>query len=458
MVTILKNETVNESERLLSTICEKTFLKLWAYPSVFRDEGKSKSGDGKEICDFLVVFQKEIIIFSDKLIKFNKDKPTDVAWKRWEKRAITESVSQLHGAQKWIREQTSRVFLDKKCTIKFPFFIDADISTFNIHLVAIANGLPDGKRLKINSMGSPRKNFEVNFNTMKPFYHIFDTKAFEIISKEMDTVDDFISYLKSRELLFIKGTPFYSCNEEDLLSEFILKKDIINSVFSEKPISKKIPCNSYKRLIKASDYKNGKILDKDSYIWDSIIDMIATHIMDDSLLFDYEMSFDEQKMTIETMARYNRLDRRALGIKIISKHRDTPPQHISSFSSPMNEHGFVYVIFPYSQFNPLDVSYDDYIKIREKILYSYCIHYSECYNADVIGLIVDNHDLNLTKHTVKTTQIIFKKSVTTLYRKKQKTTEYETSIMDEMKKQFGILSSQRMNVYAELHHQFPNKL
>ena len=90
MVTILKNETVNESERLLSTICEKTFLKLWAYPSVFRDEGKSEDGDGKEICDFLVVFQKDIIIFSDKLIKFNKDKLEEVAWKRWEKRAITE--------------------------------------------------------------------------------------------------------------------------------------------------------------------------------------------------------------------------------------------------------------------------------------------------------------------------------------------------------------------------------
>lgn len=458
MVTILKNETVNESERLLSTICEKTFLKLWAYPSVFRDEGKSEDGDGKEICDFLVVFQKEIIIFSDKLIKFNKDKLEEVAWKRWEKRAITESLNQLHGAKKWIQEQTSRIFLDKKCKIKFPFFIDTDISTFNIHLVAIANGLPDGKRLKINTMGNTRKNFEVNINTAEPFYHIFDTKAFEIISKEMDTVEDFISYLKARKSVFITGTQFYSNNEEDLLSEFILKKDIRNSVFSKSFISKKIPSNSYKRLTQASDYKNGKKLDKESYIWDSIIDMIATHIMDDSLLFDYEMSFDEKKITIETMAKFNRLDRRMHGIKIISKHRDTPPKYTSSFSSEMDEHGFVYIIFPYSKFNPLEVSYDNYIKIREKVLLSYCIHYSSHYNADIIGLIVDNHDFHLNIHTVKTTQMIFKKSVTTLYRKNTSITKDEIAIMDEMKKRFDILSSKRMNSYTELHHQFPNKI
>ena len=62
-----KSKGLTESERYLANLCEKSFLSLWSYPNVFRDQGRKEGkGDGKELCDLLVVFDRDVIIFSDK--------------------------------------------------------------------------------------------------------------------------------------------------------------------------------------------------------------------------------------------------------------------------------------------------------------------------------------------------------------------------------------------------------
>jgi hypothetical protein len=59
-----KSEGLTESERYLANLCEKSFLSLWSYPNVFRDQGRNEGkGDGKELCDLLVVFDRDVIIF-----------------------------------------------------------------------------------------------------------------------------------------------------------------------------------------------------------------------------------------------------------------------------------------------------------------------------------------------------------------------------------------------------------
>lgn len=52
---------VTESERYLKTLCDRTFLSLWSYPGVYRDQGRPGKGDGKEVCDLLVVFENHVI-------------------------------------------------------------------------------------------------------------------------------------------------------------------------------------------------------------------------------------------------------------------------------------------------------------------------------------------------------------------------------------------------------------
>lgn len=80
-------------------MCERSFLTLWSYAGVFRDQGKRASGDGKEICDLLVVFDRHVIVFSDKDIEFGSTAELTVSWSRWYRAAVVDGARQVWGAE-----------------------------------------------------------------------------------------------------------------------------------------------------------------------------------------------------------------------------------------------------------------------------------------------------------------------------------------------------------------------
>ena len=62
-----KSDGITPSERYLSKLCRRSFLGLWSYPNLHTDDGrKAEKGVGHELCDLLVVFGNNVIIFSDK--------------------------------------------------------------------------------------------------------------------------------------------------------------------------------------------------------------------------------------------------------------------------------------------------------------------------------------------------------------------------------------------------------
>jgi hypothetical protein len=78
---VRRSEGVTPSERYLKRLCDRSFLSLWSYPGVFRDQGRTNGkGDGKEVCDLLVVFENHVIIFSDKYIQFDNAADVGVGW------------------------------------------------------------------------------------------------------------------------------------------------------------------------------------------------------------------------------------------------------------------------------------------------------------------------------------------------------------------------------------------
>jgi hypothetical protein len=81
---VTRSEGVTPSEKYLKKLCDRSLLSLWSYPGIFRDQGRpSGKGDGKEVADVLVVFENNVIIFSDKHIHFEKTEKIEVAWGRW---------------------------------------------------------------------------------------------------------------------------------------------------------------------------------------------------------------------------------------------------------------------------------------------------------------------------------------------------------------------------------------
>lgn len=58
---------VNTTEKTLSDLCDLAFLKLWSFPNPYKEPGK-------ELCDVLVVFDNNIIIFLLKILNIMKIK------------------------------------------------------------------------------------------------------------------------------------------------------------------------------------------------------------------------------------------------------------------------------------------------------------------------------------------------------------------------------------------------
>ena len=91
-------DPVTPSEGYLRKLCKRTFLSLWSYPNPFRDQAGGAQ-DGKEICDLLVVFENDVIIFSDKHCEFPNSADLDLDWARWYRRAVEKSARQLVGCR-----------------------------------------------------------------------------------------------------------------------------------------------------------------------------------------------------------------------------------------------------------------------------------------------------------------------------------------------------------------------
>lgn len=101
---------VTPAERYLKDLCDHSFLSLWSYSGVYRDQGTTSARQiGKEVCDMLVVFENHILIFSDKYCEFPQSSDIDLNWSRWFRRAILASADQIFGAERWIRTNPHRL-------------------------------------------------------------------------------------------------------------------------------------------------------------------------------------------------------------------------------------------------------------------------------------------------------------------------------------------------------------
>jgi hypothetical protein len=117
---IHRSKGSNASERLLADLGEQAFLNLWSYPNLFYDKKQGSKGDGKELCDMLVVCGDDVIIFSDKHVKYQDDKPVEIAWPRFYRKAIEAAVVQINGADNWITRYPDKIFTDPACTQRLP--------------------------------------------------------------------------------------------------------------------------------------------------------------------------------------------------------------------------------------------------------------------------------------------------------------------------------------------------
>ncbi len=332
------------SERYLAKLADRTFLNLWSYPNTFIDKRTGGKGDGKELCDLLVVCGDHILIFSDKTIAWPGGDNIQLAWKRWYKRAVLKSVDQIRGAERWLTQFPNKIFLDRQCTQRLPIKLPPP-ERRKVHGIVVALGAGDACKsyfgegigsLLISSQikGDAHWNgdnvipFAVgDVDPNGPFVHVLDDATLDIVLRELDTITDIDEYLTKRENIVRSERLISAAGEEELVAYYMTHMNSRDEHDFTRPDGKDFGKNDhfslasgfYESLLKTPQYTAKKKADEVSYLWDTLIEAFTNHMLAGTTVVPDGEPFDlsELEQGIRHMAVVPRYKRRLFSESIL---------------------------------------------------------------------------------------------------------------------------------------------
>lgn len=393
-------------------MARRSFLTLWSYANVYTDEGRGTGkGDGKELCDLLVVFGHHVILFSDKDCEYKAHREPKVAWARWYRRSIETSARQLAGAKSWIERFPDRIFLDRQCKHPLPIKLPAKEHR-RIHLVTVARGatasavehwmsvaeqlaLTDKSKLFAGPAGPSSGSLmlcteiEKDEHYDKPFQigwplgrsqclHVFDDETLDVVLSVLDTVPDFVRYLeKKEEVLRRPGQHLIVPGEEDLLAMYLssTKNGDVEPSFpppSGGDMLVVLREGAWKELVADKSFRARAKANRVSYHWDTLIEFQTSHLIAGSahsINGNYDTASIEH--VLRKMAEETRIRRRALGAAV---HRARSinkrgKRYTCTVLGPRTKaRAYVILTLP----KPGDMSYEEYVEHRRYQLATYC--------------------------------------------------------------------------------------
>ena len=401
---------VTKAERYLNKLCKRTFLSLWSYPGIYRNQGQ-----GKEICDLIVVFDEHILIFSDKDCEFPSTGNLELDWRRWYRRAVEKSAKQIWGAERWIKSHPDRIFLDRSCTQKFPLALpNPKIAKY--HRIVVAHGASDRCKKELGGSGSLMfvSNIIGEDHYMKfegggyPFsvgsvdpakghVHVLDDTTLDILLNTLDTITDFVQYLTKKEQ-FIQNNNLHVAGEEDLLAYYLkyLNEDEEHDFVMPVDVPSRINAiviseGFWEKFIKSPERKAQIVANQISYGWDALIESFSLHILNNTQYYYSHPGIDSSEKIIRFLAREPRIRRRFLATLLYELIERTPFDYQASrviLPSKSGEPFYVLLLFPYTD----DYSYEEYRKIRRGLLVAYCMVTKLTYPHanDIVGIATES--------------------------------------------------------------------
>lgn len=382
------------SERYLKQLCERTFLSLWSYAGVYRDQ-RVPAGpqEGKEVCDLLVVFGDHVVIFSDKECAFPDSGLIANDWSRWFRRAVIKSARQVWGAERWLLSYPNRVFLDRECSKPIPIVLPTP-ERAKIHRIVVAHGVAGRCRAEIGGSGSlmvvpalvgsahlatsdaaPFPFAVGHINPSKGFVHVLDDTSLDIVLNTLDTVTDFVEYLQRKEAFVNSGRLAAAAGEEELLAWYLGKVDgrgHHDFIFPGNPSGVLLDEGLWSDFEK-SDARRAKVEeDRVSYAWDRLIEQFAHHAREGTQYFSSPGGLASTERIMRFLAREPRTKRRMLARALLDIIRATPPDQRRIRVSVPLEPGdpyFVFLLLPW----PHGISPEDYREVRSKFLGACCM-------------------------------------------------------------------------------------
>jgi SEC-C motif len=401
---VKKSLGLTETERDLASLAERTFLSLWSYPNIWRNQkGSGSKGDGKEVCDLLVVFENHVIIFSDKHIEFKLHTELKVAWRRWYKAAVKESAEQIYGAERWIREYPNHLFLDKACTQPFPVPLPS-VERMKVHRVVVAHGAGEACRkyygggsgslmiapsligddhliagndtITVNGIEipNPDKPFQIGqINPQRGYVHVLDDTSLDILFRTLDTVRDLVEYFERKERFIKSGKLVTAAGEDDLLAYYL--RDVGKDNWNDFVIPKGFDFISIDEGLWVDFQKHPQRLaqlkaDEISYAWDELIERFNKNILNDTQHSTTGQGIHDSEQLVRFLAREPRTRRRFLSesfIDLYEKSAGKPWQVRVMEPSRDRDPYYVFMVMKH----PDHIPYEEYRQVRKHCLGEY---------------------------------------------------------------------------------------
>jgi len=379
------SEGTTQSERYLTRLAKTSFLSLWSYPNLFGETAK-------ELCDLLVVFGNHILIFSDKDCAFGDSGNLSIDWDRWYRKAILKSAKQIWGAERWLKNNPSKIFTDAKCTQVLPINLpDPNIAT--IHRILVAHGASAkykeihggsgslmiwsdviGDAHLASNGGTP---FAVGqIDPSRGYLHVFDDTSLNIVMSTLDTISDFTNYLSKKEK-FIQAQPILAAGEEELLAKYLEdanKNGEHDFLIREKgKFDVVVTGEGHWDEFQQNPIRQAQIkINKISYFWDALIERFAQQAIDGTQYQATQKGVLGAEYTLRPMARESRFSRRMLARALyeIGTKTESPKTGVRLVPSPTQK--ALYYLFLIT--SPMDyMDYDGYREWRLALLEAYLL-------------------------------------------------------------------------------------
>jgi hypothetical protein len=434
MEAIHRSKGSTASERLLADLGEQAFLNLWSYPNLFYDKKQGGKGDGKELCDLLVMCGDDVIIFSDKHIKYQDDKPVKIAWPRFYRKAIEASVMQINGANNWIMRYPNKIFTDPACTQRLPIELPP-VETRRTHGVVVATG---AHRAIQNIMNDKSGSFMIvpslkglnaidynkpglmpfcigDVNPAGMFIHVFDDVSIRRVLEHLDTISDFTRYLNKRATYLRSGKLAMAHGEEELLANYLNVGIFTNGHYDfempEKKRSKKAVNvtiqGEWSAYLVSDTYFAKRLADEISYTWDRLINLFTNTLLTGTSIsiLGRLATFSTAERGLRFMAMEDRFSRRLLGEAVQGALETAMKIKQDRFgrvilpgrgaADPRLAYLMLVVAYPLhlEAQGKLKRGYEQYREVRVRILEAYClgILYTNRNLSTVVAIGMDAH-------------------------------------------------------------------
>lgn len=265
-----------DAENFVYELSQKSFITDWCYKN-------PRLPNGKEICDLLIVYDDVAIIWQIKDLKLDENG-------KYKKSEVEKNLHQLSTARHRLFDKKLEIELENPRRGKEKFNPNTVTEIYQISAL----------------LGKGEDYFSQTEIIDDKFTHTFTREFTEIVLGELDTISDFIEYLREKEKLFSKNVRIIIMGDErELLAYYLMNQRTFEKIGEADEAI--FDDGIWDDLQKRPEYLKKKKEDEISYGWDDIINRVHT-------------GGGGYEIVAREMARLNRFERRIMSKSFYDAH------------------------------------------------------------------------------------------------------------------------------------------